>query len=57
MVFFLVPICCVAPSVPHFIPGLFKSVGLALPLLCVNAPSLSFAPVFASFDLEQVNGL
>lgn len=51
IVFSLVPICCVAPSVPDFIPGLFRSV---LPLLCGNAPSLSFAPVFASFDLEQL---
>lgn len=39
---------------PDFIPELSKSLGLALPLLCGNAPSLSFAPVFASFDFQQL---
>lgn len=53
MVFSLVPICYVASSVPGFIPGLFKGVGLAIPLVwkCTK-PEL--APGFASFDLEQL---
>lgn len=53
MVFSLVPICYVASSVPGFIPGSLKALGLLF-LLCGNAPSLSFAPGFASFDLEQL---
>lgn len=41
-------------SVPDFIPGLFKRGGLVIPYLCGNVLSLSFAPVFVSFDLEQL---
>lgn len=39
-------------SVPDYILGLFKSSELVIPHLC--GMSLSFAPVFVSFDLEQL---
>lgn len=41
-------------SVPDYILGLFKSGELVYSSFCENVPSLSFAPVFVSFDLEQL---
>lgn len=48
------PVVMYLSSVPDYILGLFKSGKLVIPHLCGNVLSLSFAPVFVSFDLEQL---